>query len=187
MLRQLYMSETKDMHWTLRILKSPLIAILALGVLLAACNIRPVYGPNGVGVSDVADELSAIAIDQAPDRVSQELRNRLIFRFNHGRSVAQKRYQLAFSLTESDDAIAIQERSGAPASYRLTVTVKYRLYDPQTNTGLTAGTVRSSASYDRSSQSFANIRARRDAENRAATTAADDITARLSTFFASQR
>lgn len=182
------MSETKDMQWTLRILRSPVLAILAIGVLLAGCNIRPVYGPNsGYGVSDVAQELSAIAIDQAPDRVSQELRNRLIFTFNHGRSVAQKRYQLAFSLTESDDAIAIEERSGAPASYRLTVTVKFRLIDSQTNTAITAGTVRASASYDRSTQSFANIRARRDAENRAATTAADDITARLSTFFAAQR
>lgn len=182
------MSETKDMQWTLRILKSPVLAIFALAVLLAACNIRPVYGPNsGYGVSDVAEELSAIAIDKAPDRVSQELRNRLIFTFNHGRSVAQKRYQLAFSLAESDDAIAIEERSGAPASYRLTVTVKYRLIDTQTNTPMTAGTIRASASYDRSSQSFANIRARRDAENRAAVSAADDITARLSTFFASQR
>lgn len=176
------------MQWILRILKTPALAVILLGLLTAACNIRPVYGPNGgYGIDQVSSELAAIGIDPAKGRVSQELRNRLIFTFNHGRSVAEKRYQMSYSLAESDDAIAIEERSGAPSSYRLTVIVKYRIMDPVANTLITSGTVRASASYDRSSQSFANIRARRDAENRAANSAADEITARISTFFATRQ
>ncbi|MEH6726252.1 MAG: LPS assembly lipoprotein LptE [Hyphomicrobiales bacterium] len=182
------MSESRQMQWTLRILKTPALAVILLGLLTAACNVRPVYGPNGgYGIDKVSSELAAIGIDPAKGRVSQELRNRLIFTFNHGRSVAEKRYQMSYTLAESDDAIAIEERSGAPSSYRLTVIVQYRVVDPVANTVITAGTVRASASYDRSSQSFANIRARRDAENRAANSAADEITARLSTFFATQQ
>lgn len=181
------------MQLILRILRSPVPAIMALGLLTAACNIRPVYGPGGgygpggSGVEQVSDEMAAIAIDPAKGRVSQELRNRLIFNFNLGRSVAEKKYQMSYTVDRSDDAIAIEARSGSPASYRLTVIVKFRIVDPVANTTLTAGTVRASASYDRSSQSFANIRARRDAENRAANSAADEITARISTFFATQR
>ncbi len=176
------------MHLILRILKSPTPAIIALALLTAACNVRPVYGPgSGSGVEQVSDEMAAIAIDPAKDRISQELRNRLIFNFNLGRSIAEKKYQMSYTLKQSDDAIAIEARSGAPASYRLTAIVKFRILDPVANTTLTAGTVRASASYDRSSQSFANIRARRDAENRAAKSAADEITARISTYFATQR
>ncbi|WP_306258921.1 LPS assembly lipoprotein LptE [Pararhizobium sp. IMCC21322] len=182
------MSESRQMQWTLRILKTPALAVILLGLLTAACNVRPVYGPNGgYGIDKVSNELAAIGIDSAKGRVSQELRNRLIFTFNHGRSVAEKRYQMSYTLAESDDAIAIEERSGAPSSYRLTVIVQYRVMDPVANTLVTAGTVRASASYDRSSQSFANIRARRDAENRAANSAADEITARISTFFATRQ
>lgn len=176
------------MQWILQILKTPALAVILLGLLTAACNVRPVYGPNGgYGIDKVSSEMSAIGIDPAEGRVSQELRNRLIFNFNHGRSIAEKRYQMSYTLAESDDAIAIEERSGSPSSYRLTVIVKYRVTDPVANTVVTAGTVRASASYDRSSQSFANIRANRDAENRAAKSAADEITARISTFFATRQ
>lgn len=159
--------------------------LLVLGATLAACNARPVYGPSGgYGIDHVTQELAAIDIQSAGDRVGQELRNRLIFNFNRGHSVSEKRYFLTFNVAQSDDAVAIEERSGSPASYRLNLTVQFRLINSETNEPVTAGTVRTSASYDRSSQSFANLRARRDAENRAANTAADDITARLSTIFA---
>ncbi len=169
-------------------LKSPIFIVCALGLLLAGCNLRPVYGPNGgYGTDHVTQELAGIQIDKAPDRITLEMRNRLIFKFNRGRDVSEKRYKLSYTLAQSDDAVVIGERTGAPSSYRLSAIVRYQLMDLQTGEQLTQGTVRVSSSYDRSSQSFANIRARRDAENRAATSAADEITARLSTYFTTNR
>ena len=174
--------------WIVQMLKSPIYAVLALGLFLAGCNMHPVYGPNGgYGIDHVTQELAAVDVDKAPDRITLEMRNRLIFKFNRGRSVTDKRYKLSYTLAQSDDAVVIGARTGAPSSYRLSAVVRYQLVDLQTGDQITAGTVRVSSSYDRSSQSFANIRARRDAENRAATTAADEITARLSTYFTTNR
>ena len=60
----------------------------------------------------------------------------------------------------------------------------YVLSDRATDKTLTTGRSFASASYDFSTQRFANLRAKRDAEERVAKTVADDIQSRIAAYFA---
>jgi LPS-assembly lipoprotein len=59
------------------------------------------------------------------------------------------------------------------------VTVSYTVRRIGTDEIVLRETVHGTASYDRFSQNFANIRAKRDAENRAAKQAADEVRIRV--------
>jgi LPS-assembly lipoprotein len=52
---------------------------------------------------------------------------------------------------------------------------------------VTSGTSFANAAYDYSQQGYANVRAKRDAENRVATAVAGDIRNKLAVWFASRR
>jgi len=154
-------------------------AILALAatVLLSACNIQPVYGPNPGGGS-VSQTLRAISIEPVDSRVGQVVRNRLMFYFTGGSGAADPQYRMTLRVSSSETALGITREGTAPV-YSVTVTASYTLYRIGSEEVLVRETVQGTASYDQYSQNFANIRAKRDAENRAAEVAASEIRMRV--------
>lgn len=161
-------------------LRTPWQAVLVIAALLgpgvAACTLSPVYAPTSGGRS-VPLELAAIGIELPSGRVEQEVRNRLIFAFGNNAGVAE-RYKLRLTVSVTDNLVGVTRLAVSP-SYSVDVAVAYELTEIATGTILTRGVARGTASYDRSNQGFANVRARIDAEDRGATVAADEIRLRI--------
>lgn len=154
-------------------------AILAVftAIWLSACTVQPVYGP-GPGGTPVASTLRSIVIEPVDTRVAQEVRNKLIFYLTGGGEVADPEYRMRLRVTSSETALGITREGSAPV-YSVTVSVSYTIYRYGSEDIVVRETARGTASYDRSNQNFANIRAKRDAENRAAAQVADKVRIRI--------
>ncbi|WP_237152944.1 LPS assembly lipoprotein LptE [Oryzibacter oryziterrae] len=155
--------------------------VLALGGgLLAACQVRPVYAPVN-GTSPTLAGLGSIAIEVQTDRVGQVLMNELVFALRGGAAlVTPARYTLHLIVTSRATDLAIETGSDLPSAKLVALTVTYTLTEVATSRAVTTGNVYQTTSYDFSSQRYANVRAERDAEDRAAKAAAADIRLRLS-------
>jgi LPS-assembly lipoprotein len=153
------------------------IMALAAVLFLSACTVQPVYGPTASGAS-VTQTLRAIAIEPVDTRVAQVVRNRLVFYFTGGGEAANPQYRMTLRVTSSETALGISREGSAPV-YSVSVTASYAVYKIGSDEIVLRETARGTASYDRYSQNFANIRAKRDAENRAAEVAAREIRLRV--------
>ena len=143
-----------------------LAAILSISVFgLQACQVRPLYYSG----TDVKSNLASVGIQDVDDRVSQELRNRLIFLYSGGRGEpASPDYMLAFTMTGVASKALREQLSDGITSQRYTATVTYTLTDKRTKEVVGSGKRTAVTFYDQTTQEFANRRALRDAENRAA-------------------
>ncbi len=156
---------------------------LTLASALGACNVRPMYGELSTG-GTAMDDLRAIEIEAADDRVEQEVRNELIFAFTGGGRASEPRYRLRIILTRIEGDLGVEKFNDVPAAYLMHVSANFFLLDKATGRQLMTGKSFANASYDFSNQRFANVRAKRDAEDRAAKVIADDIRTRIASYFA---
>lgn len=149
--------------------------LLAAGLLgVSACSVQPLYSDGPVTSSTVtgsiATELSMVAVKPTTTRVGQEVRNRLLFLLHGGQAEpAAPRYTLALavgSISEASATIQVNTENEPTAALE-TVRANYTLTD-STGTVIAAGKRQYMASYDVPRQEFAAVRARVDAENRAA-------------------
>jgi LPS-assembly lipoprotein len=165
--------------------RSPLLGILAvvLALALAACTVRPLYAPANTEAGPQAN-LSAIAIEEAVTRPEQVYRNALIFAFRGGGEGAAPRYGLVYQMSFREQELAVERGTGTPNAYQLLSNVSFLLKDLGTGASLFGARVTAANTYTRSSQNYANIRARRDAEDRLAETLAGLTQARLAAYFA---
>lgn len=170
---------------------------LALGATLfaAGCQVRPLYGTVGMpgGSPALSEELARIDIDPVQtassrdlDRVGQVLRNELIFGFRRDREAPESSYRLKILIDRPLNEVGVERLADVPSAYTVTVNATYVLSDIATGRTLETGRAFGTASFDFSSQRFANLRAERDAEDRAAKTVARDIQTRLASFFATR-
>lgn len=157
-------------------------ALTISGFMATACTVQPLYAPSGPsGVAKNA-ALGSIYVKPAEDRVGQQVRNALIFLLNGGsEQPANPAYELELKVSRSNrGALVIQTPTdGEPTASTVTVTANYTLTDTVDETKISARRASASASYDVSGQEFANARAERDAENRAARDVAERIRALL--------
>jgi LPS-assembly lipoprotein len=148
------------------------LAALALG----GCTAGPLYAPAAVTGLPVRAELAAIEIPETGERVGQEVRNQLILAFTGGGAPLPPRYQLV---------LGVSSRPGGSVSPRtqtlalMQVSATWRLVDLGTGVVLLAGLAQASGAYALSNQGFADIRAQRDAEDRAAREVAGQIRLRV--------
>ncbi len=145
----------------------------ALALALCGC-IHPLYGTNGV-----ASQLAQIEVTPIPDRVGHYLAEELKFETNGSGSAPPPKYRLNISTQESLGGLIVNLHSLTSDAASLTLTANYSLVEIETGKEVTKGSASATASYDRSQQRFANVRAARDAEIRAATVLADQIRTRI--------
>jgi LPS-assembly lipoprotein len=140
--------------------------LLAALLALAGCQVQPLYGANASGGSVAS---AAISISPATSRVGQVVRNDLVFAFGQGSGEpANAAYRL--DLTVSSAAIGVLP-TGLQNDFsagRLTATAVYKLVDTASGTLVHAGKRDAIALLDYPAQGYSNVRAVRDAENRAA-------------------
>lgn len=159
-------------------------AALLVCVPLSGC-IQPLYG-SFAGGSDVAGEMQAIAVDPIPGRLGHYLGNELIFGLNGTGARVPAKYRLAVAFTETVQSPLLDTVTGYPTAATIVVNADYRLLPAGGGEPLAKGRVTAIASYDRTSQRFANLRAARDAEIRNAKTLADQIRTRIAVALAAR-
>jgi LPS-assembly lipoprotein len=162
-----------------------ILLALAIAGVVAGCQVRPLYAVRADGAGgDVVPQMRRIAVETQRDRVAQEIMNQLIFSLRGGAALVDPAYTLRLIVATRKSELAIQVREEVPTANLITVTTTYSLTENATGRVLASETIYTTASYDFSSQRFANLRAERDAENRAARAAADDIRMRIAAMFA---
>ncbi len=160
------------------------VALVALAT-LAGCQVRPLYSSApSLGVTGPQADLPAIAVEEPGGRIEQVYRNALLFGLRGGGSGVESRYRLSYRITNREQAIAVERGTGTPNLYQVSGAVSFLLKDAASGESIFGASVTSVNSYTYSSQSFSNIRARRDAENRLATSLAGLTQARLAAYFA---
>lgn len=170
---------------------------LALSLVLAGCQVRPLYqdAASGGPLSPTPD-LKAIVIDPVANRpaefeenyVAQTMRNELLFLFRgNGGPPDDQLYRLRIISSVSTDQLAVELEEDLPSAVLLTLQATFILSEIATERTLLTGTSSTTASYDFSSQRFANVRAERDAGARAARTVAENIGTRIASYFAARR
>ena len=164
-----------------------LIAVLSVGLAglaLAGCGFQPLYGGTTAGGQKLAQAMAAVDVTPIPGRVGQRLRNELIFYNTGGGQGAPARYKLDIVIKESVTSQLVQITGDATGEvYQLDAT--FKLTDSATGRILLQAKSIARAPYNRFQEIFANVRARYDAENRAASSMADTIRTQVAAFLTS--
>ena len=152
-----------------------LAAALTLG--LGGC-FAPEY--LGTGTGGLGDRLRSIAVDPVPDRLGHYLNDELITDLNGTGGAPTPRYHLQLSTSERVQTALVDITTQRAQNATVITDVTWKLVPIGASQPIATGVATSAATYDRSAQRFANIRAARDAEIRDAKTLADLITTQVS-------
>jgi LPS-assembly lipoprotein len=154
-----------------RALVASAVALLTLGT--SGC-LRPLYGPAAQG-GDVRQILSTIKVTVDGDRLAHYVKNELDFELTGGQPAGDNaRFNLVV-IPKERLAGYLVDRAGFADSSTLIMEATYTLTEIGKPAPVMTGNAASSASYDRSGQRFANIRAARDAQIRNAKQIAEQI------------
>ena len=164
-----------------RLVRLALAAGLALNV--SAC-VRPLYGPTASGewmqVALAAVQVEDVVMAQDQDRLGHYLRSELIFDLDgSGQAAVPKRYRLKMQGSEQVQTPIVSSTTARAEAGTIVGTVKFSLESLDGRRILTEGVAMGTATYDRSIQRFASLRAARDAEIRLAKVLADQIKTRI--------
>jgi len=143
--------------------------------LVAGCTVEPLNAsrPDSTIASDnysatTRQILAAMDVNQVNERVAQQVRNTLLFALNGGQQQPNGKYRVNLTVTSVNQNLSVETSSNAPTSAQVRVFGNYTLIDNLDGSTVATGKHSAIAAYDRTPQSYANERAERDAENRAA-------------------
>lgn len=164
-----------------------LLAAALVGPFMAACGnggFRPLYGSAAFGGAAADERLAEVAVAPIPGRVGQQIRNELIFHATGGGGeVAEPRLRLDVAIRESVTSTLVQS-DGDSRGQVFNIEASFRLIQVADNSVVLTGTSYGRAGFERYQSIFSNVRAREDAENRAAKVVGEDLKARLSAYLA---
>lgn len=160
------------------------VALVAAG--LGGCMFQPMYAQTplyGAGPS-LRDALRDVDVAPIEGRIGNELRNDLIYELTGGEGNRKDApYRLTMIANVSSFNPIIDTQSGQSVAQMISFDITYKLHDVVNDRIVLTEQATARVSIDRSQQRYANLRAVRDAENRAAKVAAEQIRARLASFF----
>jgi LPS-assembly lipoprotein len=161
---------------------SKLLLVLLVAGAVSAC-FRPLYGPTASG-ERLQTALAQIEVDKvhaAPNKahIAHQLRSELVFDLDGSGEPPPKRYKLTILTRDYLSSPIVDTVTGRALSSTLNVDAEYTLTNWDGTQTIARGTASASASYERSAQRFAGVRAARDAEIRAAKLLSEQIKTRL--------
>ncbi|HKD28518.1 MAG TPA: LPS assembly lipoprotein LptE [Xanthobacteraceae bacterium] len=169
-----------------------LACIACLGGLVAGC-FQPLYGEHSLTNSPaVGPALAGVDVNQIPApngtseaRVAVEVRNQLLFNLTGGAEPPPPTHRLAIRMSSNRMSVIVDITSGRPDVEDYGLNAYYTLTEIKSGKQVVTGTTFARVSYDipGQAQRFARSRGLRDAENRAAKQIADNIKARLASYF----
>jgi LPS-assembly lipoprotein len=171
-----------------------LAAILGVAACAGGC-FQPLYADRSVngGGADLRAALAAVDVKQidAPKgsdeaRLAVEIRNALLFDLNGGGAEARPAYSLTIRMNSSVSDIIVDTATTRPAIEDYGIKASYQLTEIASGKQVVNSQTFARVSYDipGQEQRFARMRGLRDAESRAAKVIADNIRARLASYFA---
>ena len=172
-----------------------LAGVGAAGAVVAGC-FQPLYGDASFTASStspsVAAAMATVDVNQIAaangtplSRIAVEVRNKLLFNLTGGGAAAPPAYRLNINLTANNLSVIVDINSGRPDTENYALNATYTLQDIKSGKPVLASQTFARVSYDvpGQAQRFARARGLRDAEDRAAQLIADNIRARLASFF----
>jgi LPS-assembly lipoprotein len=170
----------------IRLFHPGLLAVALLAAAAGGCSFQPMYAQAplfGSGPS-LRDALRDVEVAKIDGRIGNELRNDLIYELTGGEGNQHNApYRLTLVANVSSFNPIIDTESGRPVAQMVSFDVTYRLHDVVKDRTVLTEQALARVSIDRSQQRYANLRALRDAENRAAKVVAEQIRSRLASFF----
>lgn len=170
-------------HRSLTGLRLAGLLVVGTAALLAGCadgssGFRPLHASTAVGGSGAQDKLATLDIAPIPGRVGQRIRNELIFQSTGGGAAQPPEYRLDIAIRESVSSTLVQIDGNARGQvYNLDASFKLvRLSDKKI---VAEGKSYSRAGFERVRATFSNVRAREEAENRAAKVVGEELRTRL--------
>ncbi|MGE0766979.1 MAG: LPS assembly lipoprotein LptE [Hyphomicrobiaceae bacterium] len=161
------------------------LALLLVGGCSGGDGFRPMYAATATSPG-VQEKLAKIDVAPIPSRVGQRLRNELIFEKTGGGLPEKPEYRLEIVIREAL-ASTLVTSTGEAQSQIYTLDANFRLVRLNDKKVVFQGASHGRAGFERFQQIYSNVRARDDAENRAARTVADDIKTRLAATLSSNR
>lgn len=154
-------------------MRSPLVFSLSALMLLAGCQLAPVYsgGSQGAAVS----MLSGIDVAPIPDRAGFLVRDRLLSHMPPG---GNSRFRLVVALDDRIDGFGVRGDNSIIRERR-TLRARYQLIDLQSGTQLIDATASADAGIDVVTSEYAVVAAETTALERLAREIADEIVARV--------
>lgn len=154
-------------------------------VLVAGCGdsgFRPMYASSAIiGGPDVNEKLKQMEIAPIPGRVGQRLRNELIYQSTGGGLAEQPVYRLEIVIRESITPTLVQEDGNSSGSvYNLRTS--FRLVRLSDHSVALQGESNGRIAFQRFDSVFANVRARQEAEDRAAKTVGEEVKGRIAAY-----
>lgn len=174
-----------------RSLVQGLLLLWAVAPALAACSegFRPLYGSSPSGVA-VPERMAEVEVAPIPGRVGQRIRNEVMFQDTGGGDPLPPTHRLEVAIKENVVSTLVRP-DGTAAGEVYTIEASFRIVKISDKRVVLQGTSHARASYERSTNAtvptgatfnYANVRAREDAENRAARIIADDLKTRVATY-----
>jgi LPS-assembly lipoprotein len=167
-------------------------AVIALGALNAAC-FQPLYASKSItGEKSVGQALAQIQIEHinAPNgtpesRIAVEVRNNLELELNGGGGMVSPTHSLKVTFSGNRNSIITDTLTGRVLSEITGIDASFTLVDLATGKSVMSSRTfaRVSSDYPGQQQRFARVRARLDAEDRAAKVIAENIRTRLASYF----
>jgi LPS-assembly lipoprotein len=152
------------------------VAALALCAALAGC-FQPLYGE--AANPGLVQALHEIEVAPVPERLGHYLTDDLISRLNGTGETPKPKYRLVIAVSTATTTPTIESQIQTADSATLTTTAQFTLTKIGDGKPVTQGQATSSAPYDRTLQSYADLRASRDAEIRIAKSLAGEIELRI--------
>jgi LPS-assembly lipoprotein len=161
------------MSWSDRL---RIFAALSLAAATGGC-FQPLYGD--VAHPGLVQAMREVEVTPIPDRIGHYLADDLISRMNGSGETPKPRYRLTVRLSKSVTTPTIESQIQTADAATVTGTAVFALTRIDGEKPIYTGSATSSAAYDRTLQSFADLRASRDAEIRIAKSLADEIELRV--------
>ncbi len=169
-----------------------LAATLAVAACAGGC-FQPLYADRSVdGGASLRSALGAVDVKQinvsksSDARLAVEIRNALLFDLTGGGAGARAAYSLTIIMGSTVADIIVDTTTTRPAIEDYGINASYVLTEIASGKPVVTGQTFARVSYDipGQEQRFARMRGLRDAETRAAKVIADNIRARLASYFA---
>jgi LPS-assembly lipoprotein len=179
-------ADTARVTFSRRSVVRGLSALLAIAPALAACGnggIRPLYGATAP--ARASGRMAQVDVAPIPGRVGQRIRNDVIFLTTGGGEPLPPTHRLEVSIRESVTTTLVKI-DGDSLGQIYAIEASFQLISIRDKKVVFKGTSHARAGFERFQAIYSNVRARDDAENRAARTVADDIKTRVATYLSSE-
>ena len=154
--------------------------ILALGLAVSGCSFQPLYADKGALSEPVLSKIS-VAVAGKEQRVAQIISNEIQYRINN--QTEKYIYKLEVNYKEGSSAL-FSSSVDRVTSRSLKFSASWTLYDSATAEPVYKSNSFTAVSYNLTDQPYANLRAVRDAQDRAAVLIAEDIVTKLAAHLA---